>query len=687
MKNLSNIDLLKIKDRPIIEKIIGDIYSYESSTLTFHLNQVSNRVDVIFYKREVELHRIRNVKVNFYENDFSKIESLDIPEIVRESNVESIYIVILNSNGKTSINQSENYITYPEEINLPRGGIITEVNSQRIHTFNSSGVFVIPELPSIKVINILCIAGGGGGGWRTNGWGGGGGAGGYNKSEQINVYEGNYNIIIGAGGAFDEDGTNTSFANEIIVTGGGKGGGANFDGGDGGSGGGAGGGGNIRNGGIGIINQGNDGGKGNMPVTNTLKGGGGGGAGTDGANDDDQAINFGSTGGEGLKCDYSGEEIGYAGGGGGGVYQLHYTWPTNPSVVSDGGGAGGYCPGPDESYEVLAVSGTINTGGGGGGGGNRTKGASGGSGVVIISYPWINQNYPTGGFITVTETHRIHIFYESGTFNNDVNTYAENVDILCVAGGGGGGYNHCGSGAGAGGCIERFDQAISKSIYQIIIGAGGAQGINGNISNIGSLISTTGGGHGVDINSDRHGIDGGSGSGGASGYSFSQGVFNGGNGITGEGFGGGFASFLEVGIQKVYKSGGGGGKANYGGDFYLQSTDTGTNGGLGITNDFSGTDIGYAGGGGGGITADAFSFVTIAGTATHGGGDGGCNTGTNSTTATDGLPGTINTGGGGGGSGWNRNGGQGGSGIVIIRYAFPFKNKKQKLKTNKLIFQ
>lgn len=105
-------------------------------------------------------------------------------------------------------------------ITAPTGGTITTSGDYRIHTFNSSGNFVVAANTLLKNVEYLVIGGGGGGGYHTaNGYYydsvGGGGAGGYRCSvpgetsgggvaaEPPISYltSGTYECQVGAGGA------------------------------------------------------------------------------------------------------------------------------------------------------------------------------------------------------------------------------------------------------------------------------------------------------------------------------------------------------------------------------------------------------------------------------------------------------------------------------------------------------
>lgn len=209
--------------------------------------------------------------------------------------------------------------------------------------------------------------------------------------------------------------------------------------------------------------------------------------------------------------------------------------------------------------------------------------------------------------------------YSSGTLNLPSDS---KVDIFLV-GGGGGGYAGGNSSAGGGGGKTRTVKGLNVkggTSYPIIVGAGGAAGVNGdgyaggNSSAFGYAISGGGGG---DNNI------GGSGGSGGGGGALGNGGSNGSNGTAGSGTAGSgqrttTRAFGESNTT-LYAGGGGGG---------------------GSVNDHSGGSGGAGGGGNGGWGYG------------HSGTNGG-----------------ANTGGGGGGGSYKANAGSGGSGIVIIRSA------------------
>jgi hypothetical protein len=250
------------------------------------------------------------------------------------------------------------------------------------------------------------------------------------------------------------------------------------------------------------------------------------------------------------------------------------------------------------------------------------------------------------------------------------------VDYLVVAGGGGGAtsvnatsYGSGGGGAGGlrtsygsssggGASAETSLNLTTNTDYTVTVGAGGSAGVAGsNGSNGGastfSTITTVGGGGGG--RQSGSGSSGGSGGGvginGTIGSGTSNQRFAGGSGGTG-----GYAD-----------AGGGGGAGTVGQNGASQTaanqtTGSAGDGGSGLNVSITGTSVGYAGGGAGGITFHNYSTMP---SGTHGGGS------VISETSAGGS-GTDGTGGGGAGGSTSGSvhpsGGSGGSGVVIIRY-------------------
>ena len=259
------------------------------------------------------------------------------------------------------------------------------------------------DFPENVVADILVVGGGGGGGDTYSG--GGGGSGGLIYKQKLSFNAGDYQVKVGKGGlgklysqSVSQSFNNGSDSgiynsnNEIIylAKGGGAGGDQNINGSDGGSGGGGGCGFNTTAGvggnpvltGIYTGSVGYKGGDGN----NYAKGGGGGGSGGEGQSATGTNFNVGVSGGGGLASiiNITGTEQAYAGGGGGGTWQV---------PAGQGGGAtinGNFIKVGGDGSQGSGNGGNAvqQTGSGGGGGatGSNDNGGDGGSGIVIIRY-------------------------------------------------------------------------------------------------------------------------------------------------------------------------------------------------------------------------------------------------------------------------------------------------------------
>ena len=267
----------------------------------------------------------------------------------------------------------------------------------------------------------------------------------------------------------------------------------------------------------------------------------------------------------------------------------------------------------------------------------------------------------------------LHTFLSSGIFLASVGA----VDILVVAGGGSGGSQY-GGGGGAGGLIYKPDHSVTASVYNIVVGAGGAPSVIGThgdaqiggdstvtISGGSAEFTAKGGGGG---NSQTIRADDG-GSGGGNGYAGPTGAFGAGIQPSQSGDSGTYG-FGNQGGELIgapnYNPGGGGGAGGNGGNGVAA---TGGVGGVGKNyGSVFGTTFGeggwFASGGGGG-----FSTNGAGGSGTTSAGGGGAGADTLNENGIDGQPGT---GGGGGGAGMLGDlgsfSGIGGSGVVIIRY-------------------
>jgi len=259
------------------------------------------------------------------------------------------------------------------------GGTVTQVGGQRIHTFTGDDTLVVVRGGAVKS---LIVAGGGGGGGTAAGNAAGGGGGGtiYNAADVVTA--GNKAVVVGAGGAYAAGvqggvGGASSF-NGVSATGGGGGGiwADGADGGNGGSGGGVGqafGGSQVA--GTGIAGQGFAGG---AFIAAQFAGSGGGGAGALGGQTSGANSKEGGVGGAGISSSISGAALWYGGGGGGSTHS------TGSGVAPGGSGVGG----AGHFGATAGTAGMTNRGGGGGGGGETVAGGVGGSGIVIVSYPY-----------------------------------------------------------------------------------------------------------------------------------------------------------------------------------------------------------------------------------------------------------------------------------------------------------
>lgn len=294
----------------------------------------------------------------------------------------------------------------------------------KVHIFKTSNNFTVNSLTgnvTADKMEYLVVAGGGGGGYN---YGGGGGAGGV-LSANSNIIATTYTVTVGAGGSGSSDGPTQGFngSNSLIsgsgfttvnsVGGGGGGSDQNKSGKPGGSGGGN----NINGGtgGSGIPGQGNPGG--------TDDAAGGGGAGDAGS---------GTRGGNGVYSTISGSNVAYGGGGGG--------WGRAPGPLGgaglEPGGIGGGGAGATNLGNIPAVNGNVNTGGGGGGGFNQETpgpyaGADGGSGIVIIRYPLLEDIAVSRISFVSNSTSNVTTFFADRAVRFTTNTRnAANGEIL-----------------------------------------------------------------------------------------------------------------------------------------------------------------------------------------------------------------------------------------------------------------
>ena len=277
------------------------------------------------------------------------------------TNGTSYYFYVDASNSATTVRST---VSGPTVIGptATGGNSIYTITGYKVHTFTTVGTSTFTIINNISSIDFL-IVGAGGSGYPSIAGGTGGGGGGnviYNKG--VSISNASYPIIVG-NGVGNGNGGNSSF-NGITASGGYIG--TVTTGGKSGSG--------LFVGGIG-----------NIQSTLTFGGGGAG----DVSNGNAPTTGKGGNGGNGIAIDISGSIVYYGGGGGGGAAGVSGGTYYGGSGGLGGGGDGGNLI--NNSY-TPGSSGTANTGGGGGG--NNQQGAplsnagSGGSGIVIIRYPY-----------------------------------------------------------------------------------------------------------------------------------------------------------------------------------------------------------------------------------------------------------------------------------------------------------
>ena len=356
---------------------------------------------------------------------------------------------------------------------------------------------------------------GGGGGSSSSWWSqcvGGGGGGGVYHNTSFDLASGEYDVVVGAGGAAvgeasdasqpesNDGGDSSAFG--ITVKGGGGGGKTN--GGKGKSGGCGGGSshvwvdggvdGPVLEGGASVYVDSDDPhyhGFGGGSATVSWKSPGGGGAGGPGGNSHNTQD---GQGGIGYLCTITGKEVYYGTGGNGSDTK---TLPCPGGALTDAPGVDGL-------------------GGGAGGASYSHAGQNGGSGVVIVSVPKPAE-VPADSDDFLLEGGDETVYLQDGTaqvFRNDgtltVTGYGY-VEVLIVGGGGGGGcpmYGLAGGGGGGGAVYHMTGFPVVPGTYPIVIGDGGEEipaesgPLSGNDGgdSVAFGITATGGGGGAGCN-------------------------------------------------------------------------------------------------------------------------------------------------------------------------------------------
>ena len=264
----------------------------------------------------------------------------------------------------------------------------------------------------------------------------------------------------------------------------------------------------------------------------------------------------------------------------------------------------------------------------------------------------------TSNNVNLTIQYRVHTFTLSDNFTVTRVGSEGVVEYLAIGGGGSGrssSTSYQTQGGGGGGGVIFGNQTVTKDIYSISIGNGGARNSNTNGTDT-SLFNRAAIGGGVGPPQ----ASGNGGSGGGAGTGAFAGTF--GAGVPGQGNNGGTHN------PNQYAAGGGGGYSGAGQGGSVRGTNLGGNGGNGIWTAIRNINGEWLGGAGGGAAGSSGSAAGGAG----GGGTGG----RNGVAGTD--AGGFGSGGGGGGYTTSSltsqrpfwQGGAGSRGIAIIRYPF-----------------
>ena len=309
---------------------------------------------------------------------------------------------------------------------------------------------------------------------------------------------------------------------------------------------------------------------------------------------------------------------GYFAGGGAGAAWSDSGPSNDPFNIEGGQGGGGDSRGGNPLGTVTA--GQRNTGGGGGGGNGNPSvhGQPGGSGIIILRYPYTEPTPPVQGGDFIAEPgngYKYHTFTAPGTL---ILSGSKDLEVFIVGAGGCGrdGGGAAGGGGGGGEIIHRSSLPQSAGSYPIVVGGiSPAKSYNFPEHTPTSFKSSSAFGLTADGGGDAgayspllDGQPGGSGGGGGS-Y---PGAGSGGGATGGGGVGGNGSSGPDP-----AQAGGGGGGAAEAGKPGAPGPSTRSDGGNGSQySQFEGTLIGmpalaplngyFAGGGGGGIRVASF---------------------------------------------------------------------------------
>jgi hypothetical protein len=330
------------------------------------------------------------------------------------------------------------------------GGNVTYSNQYKIHAFTSTGTLTVSALSGDVLnnsVDVLIVAGGGGGNYSRSG---GAGAGGVLFGTTSSLSAIPYAVTVGAGGfgsgngytgagpGSATQGSPSSLGPGIVANGGGYGSPGSGQGIPGGSGSGASnqaspntGGSSTQSPAAGLTGYGNSGGAGQPGNNPPYASGGGGGAGGAGGS---AVPGSGGNGGVGIAVPWAPNSYGtpgptpgvqyFAGGGGGG------TDDGGGQTGGAGGGArGSYGTSPTPSNQTSP--GTVNTGGGGGGGNRQWFGSDGGSGIVLVRYPYTGyySNLTANANYTLYGTSNVYFILTAQNANGAVLTYSTSGNV------------------------------------------------------------------------------------------------------------------------------------------------------------------------------------------------------------------------------------------------------------------
>ena len=356
-----------------------------SATHTINLPASPSVGDTVHIRDYAGTFNTNNVTVG---RNSSNIGGSATDGLLSTNNSSFVYVYSDSTKGWLTLEgEAQNNPLNPEYISAT-GGTETTSGDFKIHTFTSSGCFVVSSLGNPTgggdTVNYLVVAGGGGGeGSPGSGGKSGGGAGGLRTNYPSPTTAGlpvsaqTYPITVGSGGAGASGSPaaggagSTSTFSTITSAGGGSTGGAGGSGAGGPYGQGTGGAGNTP-----PVSppQGNPGGTGAIISGGNTTSGGGGGKGSAGQNGP-AAPTRGGNGGSGEANSITGSSVTYAGGGSGGG-EISNSYSPNPYSAPGGGGNG------------SGGAGTTNRGSGGGAG--QPSSGAGGSGIVILRYKYQN---------------------------------------------------------------------------------------------------------------------------------------------------------------------------------------------------------------------------------------------------------------------------------------------------------